>query len=137
MKVVSALIISLLALVNAPAVAGQHIDPQKLVGIWGSSDDGGETFWGYDQYFTDGSTRSWGTVPQTNIRYEIEAFYNVKQKFDVSNCLTVTNSSHPELMPVGSSWCDEIIEVNDDQLTYRNTDGSLVTLYRQHQLAKR
>lgn len=138
MKALRVLVVSLFAtLVTVPSAMAGSIDPQQLVGVWGNSSDGGKTFWGYDQYFADGSTRSWGTVPNTTIHYEVEAMYNVKQKFDITNCLTIVGTSHPEVMPVGSSWCDEILEVNDSFLTYKSSDGSIVTLYRQNELALR
>ncbi|MBW8190267.1 hypothetical protein K0504_04385 [Neiella marina] len=138
MKTLRVLVLSLFTtLVAIPSAYADHIDPAKLVGVWGNSSDGGKTFWGYDQYFSDGSTRSWGTVPDTTINYEVEAFYQVKQKFDITNCLTIVGTTHPEVMPVGSSWCDEILEVNDSYLTYKSTDGSVVTLYRQTELAAR
>ena len=121
----------LLTLLGPTVATASDIDRQRLVGVWGNSDDGGKTIWGYDQYFADGRLRSWGTLPQTTIKYELEATYQFKQKFGTISCLTITKSSFPEFLPVGEYWCDTIIDVNDNTFTFKRKDGSVATLYRQ------
>ncbi|MCH1928942.1 hypothetical protein L9G16_01965 [Shewanella sp. A25] len=105
---------------------------EKLIGTWGSSDDGGKTFWGFDQYFANGTIKSWGTLPESDESFRVEAQYRIKVKFGTFACLTVTQSQ-PYMEFVGESWCDEIIEVNDAIFKYRTDDGVITTLYRQVQ----
>lgn len=108
-----------------------EIDPKDIIGIWGNSEDGGKTIWAYDQYFPNGSLKSWGRIPQTPIQFKVEGTYEVKHKFKTSSCLTISKTSHPELMPVGEHWCDEIIELNDKVFVYKSSDGEITILYRQ------
>ena len=108
-----------------------EIDSNYLIGVWGNSEDGGKTIWGYDQYFSDGSFKSWGEIPQPPIKYELEGTYKVKHKFKSSSCLTISKTSDPEIMPIGEHWCDEIIELNDKVFLFKSSDGEITTLYRQ------
>ncbi len=108
-----------------------EIKPENLIGVWGNSENGGKTIWGYDQYLSDGTFKSWGEIPGTSINYEVEGVYQLKQKFSTKTCLTVSKTSHPDIMPIGESWCDELIELNDMFLTFKSSDGELTTIYRQ------
>ncbi|TMP28085.1 hypothetical protein CWB99_01245 [Pseudoalteromonas rubra] len=109
-----------------------EINPKDLIEIWGNSEDGGKTFWGYDQYFADGSLKSWGQIPETPVKYKLEGTYQVKHKFKLSSCLTISKTSHPEFIPTGTHWCDEIIKLNDKVFTFKSSNGKMTTLYRQN-----
>ncbi|WKE64257.1 hypothetical protein PVT67_11200 [Gallaecimonas kandeliae] len=125
-------LIPLLLAFSLPAMAAS-LDISKLVGIWGNSEDGGKTFWGYDQYLADGSTKSWGTVPNSEFSYEIEGRYEIKEKFGTLSCVTVTKTSAPALVPVGSRICDTLIDINDKTFVFKSDEGEVTTLYRQSQ----
>gem|GEM_PF-4910589 len=77
-----------------------------IVGVWGNSDDKGKTITGYEHYLANGTLKSWGILPDTNLSYEIEATYKLIHKFSVRSCMKVTKSSVPHLLPVGEYWCD-------------------------------
>lgn len=68
------------------------IDIAKLVGSWGNSDDGGQTFWGYDKYLPNGVLVSWGTT--NGGQYSIEAIYKINRK--LKSCITITKAEVDE-----------------------------------------
>ncbi|WP_334013678.1 hypothetical protein [Alteromonas sp. S167] len=105
-----------------------QVDMSKLIGTWGNSDDGGRTFWGYDKYLPDGVLVSWGTT--YGVKYNIEAMYKINRKFKIESCITITKADIGEEF-VGESWCDEILELNDEIFKFKSDDGEITTLYRQ------
>ncbi|WP_415911301.1 hypothetical protein [Neptuniibacter sp. QD37_11] len=104
----------------------------NVVGVWGSSDDGGKTFWGFDEFKEDGTVKSWGVIPESNLRIELEATYEVvSESKEIKNCLEITKTSTPVIMPIGTYWCDTIIRVDDKVLVFKSDDGVVTTLYKQ------
>lgn len=119
----------LVLLILSASVFAAPIDTAKLVGTWGNSDDGGKTFWGYDKYLPNGVLVSWGTT--FGVQYNIEATYKIKRKFKVESCITIIKADVDEEF-IGQSWCDEIVELNDEIFKFKSDDGEVTTLYRQN-----
>lgn len=119
----------LLLLCFVSASFAKPVNTALLIGTWGNSEDGGETFWGYDKYLEDGTLVSWGTYPETEFSYKVRATYAIKVKFGTFSCLTITESS-PMTDFVGEFWCDEIIELTSETFTFKSADGEVTTLYR-------
>lgn len=112
--------------VVACSVYADEFGANKIVGTWG---DGAN---GYNKYSEDGTILSWGEIPNANIKYEILSTYELEQRDgDTYSCITVTGSSHPEIMSVGESWCDKIIKVTDTEFTYITSEGNEYTMHRQ------
>ena len=107
-----------------------------LIGVWGNSEDGGKTFWGYDEYLPNGTLFAWGTLPGSHVSYNIEASYNIKKEAALMSCLTINKSSEPEFIPVGLYWCDEIVEVNSGIFKFKDEDGEVTTLYKQKNITR-
>lgn len=122
---------SLLVIILASAVA-RDFDQSMLVGTWGDSEDGGETFWAYNKYTGDGKLISWGKIPGAGISYEITSEYEIEKRDEENySCITITGTSDPNVMPVGYNWCDKVVEVTNSEFTYMNDEGKTFTMYKQ------
>jgi hypothetical protein len=124
-------IILFVLMMSSLSTVANEIEFKNLIGVWGNSEDGGKTIWGYDQYFSNGSFKSWGEIPMSSRKYEVEGSYEVKHKFKTNSCLTISKTSAPDIMPIGEHWCDEIIELNDKVFRFKSSYGEITTLYRQ------
>jgi hypothetical protein len=105
--------------------------PNELIGVWGNSDDNGKTIWGYDEYFPDGTIKSWGTLPDDNYHYESEGKYELVGSNPILSCITVTKTSDPRIMSLGDYWCDELVKITEDKLIFKDEEGFQFTLYKQ------
>ena len=113
-------------------VIASDFDKNNLIGTWGDSNDGVQTFWGFNKYTADDELISWGEIPGAGIKYEITSKYKIEtRKENHFSCITVTGTSDPEIMPVGYNWCDQIVEVTDSEFTYMSDEGKTHTLYKQ------
>ena len=102
-----------------------------IIGTWGNSDDGGKTFWAYDKYSSDGTVFSWGEVPDSDIKYEVSSKFEIKTvKGGYLSCLTITATSHSDMMPIGYHWCDKIIKLTNKEFTYMKDSGKSYTIYK-------
>lgn len=110
------------------------IDKNDLVGVWRYSEDGGKTFWGYEEYAADGILNSWGAFPDSAEKYQVTSTFEMKVTDKVLSCITIIKSSAPSFLGPGSSWCDEIIEMTDKTFTYRSSDGEVTKMYRQQRI---
>ena len=124
-------VILVILMMSSLSAVATEIEFKNLVGIWGNSEDGGKTIWGYDQYFADGTFKSWGEIPMYSIKYEVEGSFEVKKELKTKSCLTISKTSDANIMPIGENWCDEIIELNDKVFRFKSRDGEITTLYRQ------
>ena len=131
MKIINTAInIAMLMLITSCAnTTINHQD--RLIGIWGNSDDNGKTIWGYDEFLPDGTTKSWGTSPVDNSYYEVEGAYKITGNNPLLSCITVTKSSNPKKLPVGDYWCNEIVSISEDKIIFKNNKGIQHTLYKQ------
>mgnify|MGYP000050074437 CR=1 FL=1 len=89
-----------------------------LIGVWGNSDDGGKTFWGYNEYLVNGVTRAWGTFQKSEESYELEGVYKIEYSSSPKSCITVTKSSIPDILPIGHYFCSEIVELNQTHFKF-------------------
>jgi hypothetical protein len=112
------------------------IDKMDLVGVWRYSEDGGKTFWGYEEYKADGTLDSWGVFPDSDETYQVKSTFEIKVADKVLSCITIVKSSAPSFLGSGSSWCDEILEATDKTFTYKSSDGEVTTMYRQQLITK-
>jgi hypothetical protein len=109
-----------------------EFSPELLVGVWGNSDDGGKTFWAYDEYTADGKILSWGEIPEANINFKIKTIYNLKKEEGTYfNCLKIVSTSHPEMLPVGEKWCSTMVKIDSKEFHFVNKQGKYRVLYRQ------
>jgi len=109
-----------------------EFSPALLVGVWGNSDDGGKTFWAYDEYTTDGKILSRGEIPGSDINFKIETAYNLKKKEGTYfNCLEIISTSHPEMLPVGKKWCNTMVKIDSKEFHFINKRGKARVLFRQ------
>ncbi|GAB1623971.1 hypothetical protein AAOGI_40210 [Agarivorans albus] len=111
--------------------AQDAINPDSLIGLWGSSEDQGQSIWGYDQYNADGTINSWGTFPDSIADFRIDGRYEISGDLGTTICLTISRTSHPEILPVGTQWCDQIISISEDEFVYQDPDGEQHVVYRQ------
>ncbi|GDY27001.1 hypothetical protein AHAT_28910 [Agarivorans sp. Toyoura001] len=117
--------------VEQAAVTKATSPPPSLVGLWGNSDDHGQSVWGFDQFNADGTTLSWGVIPDTYADFRIDGTYEISDTTDKTLCTTITKSTIPQIMPIGSIWCDQIISINENELLYIDGEGQQNILYRQ------
>ena len=95
---------------------------ELLVGKWGylQKDDG--SYWGYEEYFANGTVRAWGVNPETELSWEI--WGTVEINGNVS-CSVTTKSSDPNIIPVGAKVCDEIISIDANSIIWKHQDGNM------------
>ncbi len=112
------------------------IQNKDFIGIWGASDDGGKSFWGFYEYLPDETLIVWGTVPGSSVSYNVEANYVIKKEEVLLHCVTIKKSSIPEFIPVGLNWCDEIVEINSNIFKFRDKAGEITTRYKQQHITR-
>ena len=101
---------------------------QDMFGVWCSSRDNGATCWAYGETYPDGTIDSCGREPASGTEFAMTLTSKVDGPL---RCETVVKTSHPEVMPVGESFCSRLISKGKDQYTYSFTDDSkLRTTYR-------
>ena len=105
---------------------------QLIIGKWGNSDDGGQTFWGFDEYYSDGAIISTGIDSLTYEEWSIKSTYKIT---DNESCFTVVETTSPKSIPVGYKGCDEIVSIDDEQFKFKDND-KITTLYRVDNSAK-
>ena len=92
---------------------------EKLIGKWGYLEKSDGSYWGYDEYFEDGTVHAWGVNPET---WEI---WGTVKIVDNVSCSTTTRSSDPKVIPIGVTVCDEIVSINETSLIWKHEDGNL------------
>lgn len=106
------------------AIEGEQLR-LALIGIWGNSDDEGRTFWGYDEFTSDGYDIATGIIPETGRTFRSVATYTVTGN---KNCMRTTESDNQS---IGDYFCDEILYIDEKILRYRSPFTSEIkTLYR-------
>lgn len=106
------------------AIEGEQLR-LALIGTWGNSDDEGRTFWGYDEFTSDGYDIATGVIPETGRAFRTVATYTVTGN---KNCMRITESDN---LSVGDYSCDEVLYIDDKILRYRSPFTSEIkTLYR-------
>jgi hypothetical protein len=119
-------LISLLLLAsqaNTEPLRGKDLN-SALQGAWCVSIDDGKSCWGYE-VFSNGSTRSCGQIPDTDVYY----LGTTKYKIDGNLlCHVVTTSNQPEHLKIGYRFCTEILDVSDNRLTARDMGSAEVDI---------
>ena len=109
--------------VFSSVVCAEQIDyAQLLVGKWGYLQKEDGSYWGYDEYFADGTVHAWGTNPDTQQSWEI---WGTVELVDNVSCSTTTKSSDPNLIPVGIKVCDEIVAIDETSIIWKHQDGNM------------
>ena len=109
-------------------VFAQDIDyMQLLVGQWGYLQKEDGSYWGYDEYFADGTMHAWGVNPETQQKWEIWGIVELNGNI---SCSTTTKSSIPSVIPVGVKVCNEIVSIESDSLIWRHQDGNMTMVDR-------
>lgn len=99
---------------------------ERIIGKWGNSNDSGQTFWGFDEYFVNGTIISTGVEQSTFSNYRIKSTYEING--DMS-CFTVIETSDSKFIPVGYKACDKIVSIDDSYFKFES-EGEITTLYR-------
>jgi hypothetical protein len=122
--------LSLLLVTNTLA---NVINIEDMVGVWGSSEDDGKTFWGFDQYQANGRLMSWGTLPDSEESFELVGTYQLITENAMSvNCITIIESSRPDVISPGTQICSLITKLNNSVMHYIDEEGQLHVLYKQN-----
>ena len=120
-------------LVLAGPLHAKVLSSEDLIGVWGSSEDQGKTFWGFDQYAANGKLISWGTLPDSELSFELEGHYEVlSDQQSAISCIVITRSSHPDMLAVGDEICSLIVKLSATELHYVDTEGEYHVLYKQN-----
>jgi hypothetical protein len=99
-----------------------------LLGVWGNSDDEGRTFWGFDEFRADGTLASTGTFPVGTEPFRLAGTFDVSGR---KVCSRVTEASGSATLPVGHSFCVEVLYIDSNIQRYRSDeDQEIHTLYR-------
>jgi len=122
-----------LSLVLVSSAMANVINKDDLVGVWGSSEDHGKTFWGFDQYHANGRLMSWGTLPDTAESFELVGTYQLITQNAMSvNCITILESSRPDVISPGTQICSLITKLNNSEMHYIDEEGQQHVLYKQN-----
>ncbi len=132
------LLLALAAIVFAGLSACSSSEPNKtlandplrvsLRGLWGLSDDGGLTFWAYDEYLSDGTVIRTGTVPKTRAQIRFVSAYTVSGS---TICTRVTETSTPTQVSVGLQVCEDVVHIDEKVMRTRSELGpEIQTFYR-------
>lgn len=126
MKVASYCLIVLTVVFNC--IGADELNYKKLiVGKWGYLQKEDGSYWGYDEYFADGTVHAWGVNPETLQNWEIWGTVEIK---DNVSCSTTTKSSDPNIIPIGIRVCDEIISIDASSIIWRHQDGNMTMVER-------
>ena len=93
-----------------------------LVGKWGYLQKDDASYWGYEEYFADGTLHAWGVNPDTEQSWEIWGTVELNGNM---SCSTTTKSSNPKIIPVGAKVCDEIISIDANSIIWKHQDGNM------------
>lgn len=119
---------------NALANVSQQTVPENeelrlaLLGVWGNSNDGGQTFWAYDEYLPDGRLIATGIWPGNGKSFRAVANFQTKGR---TSCVRVTETSDAFIFPLGLSFCSEVLYIDKAVVRFKDLDnGGEFTLYR-------
>ena len=119
---------ALLVLLTLNYVIAEELNYKELlVGKWGYLQKEDGSYWGYDEYFADGTVHAWGVNPETQQAWEIWGTVEIK---DNVSCSTTIKSSDPKIIPIGIRVCDEIISIDANSLIWRHQDGNMTMVDR-------
>ncbi len=110
-------------MVLTTSVYAEDIDYMNLlVGKWGYLQKDDSSYWGYEEYFADGTVHAWGVNPDTGQSWEIEGTVEIIGNI---SCSTTTKSSNPKIIPIGAKVCDEIISIDANSIIWKHQDGNM------------
>ena len=113
----------IICFVSSNSVGAEQINyAQLLVGKWGYLQKEDGSYWGYDEYFADGTVHAWGINPETQQSWEIWGTVELKENI---SCSTTTKSSDPNLIPIGIKVCDEIVAIDETSIIWKHQDGNM------------
>ena len=118
---------SFLIFISFPSAANIE---SLLLGVWGTSEDEGKTFTGFDEYTKEGKIISWGYISELSRYFELEASYQILGNSPPFSCVEITYSSEPSIISPGIKWCDEVVYIDAERFIYKSDDGRYNTLYR-------
>jgi hypothetical protein len=105
-----------------------------LQGVWCSSNDGGKSCWGFDE-FTKGTISSCGRDPSTQAVISAKARYEIRGN---SACATVIEASATFALKPGDSFCVTVLDIDDKTQRFRIGGSSeTATMYRVPRSRKR
>lgn len=91
---------------------------RELVGSWCASDDEGQTCWGYDNYYADGTFDSCFS-PESGIVIRLKGTYQITGRVE---CFEVQESEAEDSIPAGFRSCSELLEMNERLQRFRHMD---------------
>jgi hypothetical protein len=111
------------------------IDSEEAkIGIWCESDDGGETCFGYETFYNDGTVIAEGELTEYGIGYKMNGVWSVKGN---TTCMTPLQISSYDLKtkqilesPPVEDICSTMISIDDKEYIYRNSYGKIETMYK-------
>lgn len=106
---------------------------QDFIGVSCSSNDGGNTCFGYGERYENGTEDACGRIPNGGPEFALKLTNEISGS---TVCSTVVKTSDTRTMPVGDKFCAVHLQRNADGLTYRFTDDE-PTKIRQIYLANR
>jgi hypothetical protein len=107
---------------------GDEVLSKELVGAWAGTADleNGVKVSFTQTYFSDGTSAIAGKI--TFQGKDLDVNFKTKWRIDGKRIYEViTESSHPNLLPVGKSDSDEIVNLTDTLLVTRDKDGHTET----------
>ncbi len=100
-----------------------------LIGTWGNSVDGGQTFWGYDEFQSDGILNSWGTFPGSDIKFKTKSRWTLEVSEKLIGCFTVIEASQSSGLTPGEKICQEVVSIDWKTMIFIQ-NGVRATVYR-------
>lgn len=134
LRIAALMILALIGAQNAHSTITSSFEPENdqlksaLIGVWGASNDGGRSFWGYDEFLSDGTVVSTGVPPETGVPFRAVGKMQVKGKIA---CTRVVETSDPQGFPVGLNVCVEVLYIDSRIQRYRYLNGGEeITIYK-------
>lgn len=138
MKLLSVVIASLLVgspvRAQSPAEDGPALH-RELHGVWCNSNDGGQTCWAYDEFFSDGRFEACGQTDDDRRAFRGTGHVTVHGS---RMCYRVASASDNFWIRPGSRYCTDIVAIDAHTHRYRDIDTQAeFTLYRRPAYDKR
>lgn len=112
---------------QAPMPEGAALQ-RALVGLWCNSNDGGASCWAWDMFTPDGRLHLCGRADGDARPFHGRGVVTVEGR---RMCYRVESASENFWLPVGQTYCTEIVAIDDTTHRYRDLDGGgEFTLYR-------
>ena len=106
---------------------------KAMFGAWCSSEDGGKTCWGYDQ-FDSGIVRSCGRFSNSEVDFFVRSRYIIN---GTKVCYTIAQSTLPEILKIGQRFCEDVLQIdfrtrrvrdlesNEESVSYRTNEKTV------------